>query len=249
MNLLRNRLFSSILLVLTVTLLLFIGYYFFVRRNVGLSYYIDKLNASPRDPVLGSPTYRMMREEYSVLNKKYTRGKSIVFVGDSITRRFMLDEYFPNEGLLNRGIFSDTTMGCLQRLDANINILQPVTTFILIGHNDLPYRENREIVGNIKKIVTALKGGRKYLQSILPVYGDQPEINGRILALNERLEAFCAETNRCIYIDLYSYFVDGHGVLDVKYSLDGVHLNAAGYSLWASLISSRIDNELEDAGK
>ncbi len=203
-------------------------------------YYLDSFFSRPQDAIVQSVAYVMLKEEYEQLNSLYARGEYTVFLGDSITRRFMLDEYFPAEKILNRGIFSDTTEGCLARLETNVNTLLPVKTFILIGHNDLPYRDSRQIVENIETIVRSISGGSKYLQSILPVFGDKPGINKRIVSINSELEKFCIETEGCVYIDLHSFYVDKEGGLDAKYSLDGVHLNQNGYDLWRRLIYKKI---------
>ncbi len=40
-----------------------------------------------------------------------------------------------------------------------------------------------------------------------------------------------------VYIDLYSAFVTPDNKLNLDYSIDGLHLNGAGYELWVKLIS------------
>lgn len=234
---------SRLLLLAVLFLLLFNGYYFFLRRNVGPSYYYNRLFSSPRDSILESSTYLMQREEYASLNSTHSGEGNIVFLGDSITRRFMLDEYFPEKRLLNRGIFSDTTKGCLERVDSNVNVLHPIMTFIMIGHNDLPYRENKLIVDSIRIIVDSIESGKKYLQSILPVYGDDIGSNRRIVSINNSLEEYCVHSSECIYVDLHHFFVDESGGMNNKFSLDGVHLNREGYDLWRSIILSKVNSK------
>jgi len=57
--------------------------------------------------------YQDLSEEYFYLNKNYDNKKVIVFLGDSITKRFNSDEYFKGTLVLNRGIPFDTTYGVL----------------------------------------------------------------------------------------------------------------------------------------
>ena len=70
----------------------------------------------PTDRILDDPRWRSMAAEYERLNQTYARRPAIVFLGDSITRRFPVEEYFPSPAddslvVLNRGIYSDTVLG------------------------------------------------------------------------------------------------------------------------------------------
>lgn len=49
------------------------------------------LQPAPGDePVLSHPTYRAMNAEYAELNRRLAGRRVVVFIGDSITRRFAL---------------------------------------------------------------------------------------------------------------------------------------------------------------
>ncbi len=191
------------------------------------------------EPVLSHPTYRAMCEEYAELNRRLAGRRVVVFIGDSITRRFALDEYFPGRGLINRGIFSDTTVGLWQRLGTSLGGLQIDKLFIMIGHNDLGRRSNQEIVANIKRIVERAPARRVYLQSILPVSaapGPVNRRNARIRQINQALRKMCA-TGRCHYVDLYRHFQAPGGWLAPGLSYDGVHPNFRGYQLWSEVVA------------
>ena len=79
-------------------------YYFIYRKNVTPMFYYHKFFHGLKDPVMGLVEYQDLREEYRQLNKGIHDQSVIVFLGDSITRRFKLDEYFPDIRIYNRGI-------------------------------------------------------------------------------------------------------------------------------------------------
>jgi hypothetical protein len=163
---------NSIIVTLCLGILIlsaFNIYYFFIRRNVGLDFYLSKFSGKNIDYIVETPAYIDLVEEYRNLNLSYKDRTFIVFVGDSITKRFNTDEFFKCENILNRGIYSDTTFGVLNRLDENINNLQIEKLFVMIGYNDLKDRNDTEILENIKLIVKKSRAKYKFIQSILPI--------------------------------------------------------------------------------
>jgi|GEM_PF-985145 len=233
-----------LLAALGLCLLVFNAYYFFIRRGVGPDYYLKRAFSRPSDTILDDPLYRDYAEEYQRLNAKLSGRKVIVFAGDSITRRFKLEEYFPDHPVVNRGIFSDTTLGLLKRLDHTVNNLSIGQLFIMIGYNDLRYRDNEEILRNVDQILSRCKADRIIVQSLLPVAGTRPETNARILQMNAGLQDLCRK-HRCEYLDLHRPFARGEAI-DPAYTRDGAHPNAAGYELWAGIICGVLEKRDTD---
>jgi len=235
----RTKLTLTISLFLTF-LLLFNFYYFFIKRNVGPLFYINKLTSNPLDPILEMPIYQDLVEEYQILNQIYIDKSCIVFAGDSITKRFNINELFKKNNILNRGIFSDTTLGLIERLEQNINNLKIDKLFILIGYNDLKYRDNKTIIKNIEEIVLRSSSAKKiYVQSILPVDSNRKELNLRINQINDSLNDNAIKNNY-IFINLNDRFKDVNGNLNPNLSRDGTHPNFHGYSLWFSIVKEYI---------
>ncbi len=223
---------------LALILIVFNIYYFFIWRDVGISFYIDRVFYPARDAVWMSPDYKDMVDQYENLNQSVSK-VVIVFLGDSHTVRFNVREYFPGYNVLNRGVYSDTTVGLLNRLDRNVNNLKISKLFLLIGYNDLQYRTNADILNNIAIILDRTKSKKIYLQSLLPVEANKKDINHRINDLNESLKMLCVSKG-IEFIDLHRHFLDDSGGISRKYSLDGIHLNGAGYRLWKELIQERL---------
>jgi hypothetical protein len=196
---------------------------------------VGRLFLRSEDRILESIIYQDLAEEYASLNERIKGTETTVFLGDSITKRFNVYEYFPKLPVLNRGIFSDTTEGVLSRLGGNINNLRIKHLFLMIGYNDLAYRENDQILDNISKILGHIRAEKIFVQSLLPVMGSERSKNSRIRELNASLRALCREKGH-IYIDLYQHFVNEKGMLNCEYSRDGVHPNGEGYRVWTETI-------------
>ena len=194
--------------------------------------------------------YESRIENWKLTNKLIPE-KGIVFIGDSITEDFMMNEYFQDFYVINRGIFGDTTSGVLDRMNESVYELAPVKVFILIGTNDLEKtNDSPEIIaGRIIKITEKIKSEGKntkiYIQSVYPVNKTnnkkikKTEVgkrnNKKISEINKLLEA-AADGKTVIYIDVYRELIDEENNLDIKYTLEGLHLNAEGYKKVSQLL-------------
>jgi len=222
--------------ITVVILILFNLYYFVAREYTNIAQYVEN-GFHEIDPILERTVYQDLSEEYFYLNKNYEKKSVIVFLGDSITKRLNTAEYFNDVLIINRGIPFDTTYGLKKRLSQNIKNLNIEKLFIMIGFNDLRYRNNDEILKNFKIIFSQIKAGKVFVQSILPVDSSLSEYNARIVQLNCQLKTLCEQTG-FLYIELHSYFLDKNGGLSAEYTHDGVHLNRNGNLLWAERIYS-----------
>jgi lysophospholipase L1-like esterase len=234
LNAKKNNL-AKFIFIAFIVLFVFNIYYFFAKRSVGPLYYLEKIFQTDNDNILEKSVYQSLSQEYSVLNKNYKRKDVIVFLGDSITKRFNLDEISDTDYLLNRGIFYDTTLGVLKRLNSNVNNLNIKMLFIMIGYNDLKYRDNQRILENIGNILSKARASKVIVQSLLPVDSKRKLINQRIVRLNKQIQLI-AQKKGYLYIDLHSKFVTNQGGINKRYSLDGTHPNIEGYKLWYSII-------------
>ena len=61
----------------------------------------------------------------------------VVFLGDSITDLWRLNEYFPDRDFINRGISGQMASQMLGRMKADVIDLHPAAVVILAGTNDL----------------------------------------------------------------------------------------------------------------
>ena len=165
----------------------------------------------------------------------------IIFLGNSISDNCEWSELFENPNVKNRGIGGDDTDGVLERIDEVLSS-SPKKVFILIGTNDLAYGKTVDhIIENYNKILDSISikspDTEVFIQSVLPVdeavhwtrkMSDIKLINGKLIEI-------CDERG-IVYIDLFPLFVNSENKLNPDYSIDGLHLNAAGYLLWKDYI-------------
>ena len=175
----------------------------------------------------------------------------IVFVGDSITDLFPLDDYFSglDKAVYNRGISGDTTAGVLKRLEGSVLDLEPSKIVIMIGTNDINGGvSSAKLLKNYEEIITKIKeklpNTEIYCISIIPQNEDLEtyttlnveQSTERILSVNNDLEHELADKFGITYLDLFSLVADENNRLIKTYSNDGIHLNEAGFAVWANLI-------------
>lgn len=164
---------------------------------------------------------------------------AIVFIGDSHTDMFALDEYFPDKKILNRGIGGDTVGGVLLRMGEVIG-KKPKKVFVQIGTNDMGsyrvdmMRAKRNYVGLLRQLVGSVGNSNVYVQNILPTSLDY-EYRERTREFNNFLREECIRDNIKM-IDLYSRFQKGDSLNPLYDSGDKIHLNGDGYILWSEII-------------
>jgi predicted alpha-1,2-mannosidase len=171
----------------------------------------------------------------------------IIFLGNSLTDGCEWAELFQNPNIKNRGIGGDDTDGILERLD-EVMASKPTKVFIMIGTNDLAYGKSVDyIVANYKKIIKQMLAAspdtKIYIQSELPTEDaiHTTRKNSDLMAINAQLKMLAKETNQT-YVDLFSLFVTEQNKLDLKYSLDGLHINGEGYLIWKNAIQDYIND-------
>jgi predicted alpha-1,2-mannosidase len=165
----------------------------------------------------------------------------IIFLGNSITDNAEWFELFENPNVKNRGIGGDDTDGVLGRLDEVVRS-RPDKIFLMIGTNDLAAGKSVEyIISNYRLILRRIREAspetQVYIQSILPTEDaiHTTRNNRDIMRINKELRAIAGDEG-LVYIDLFTPFATPENKLNMDYSLDGLHLNGAGYELWKKLI-------------
>lgn len=167
---------------------------------------------------------------------------NFVFLGDSITDFYPLEEFYDNLPVVNSGVSGYKTTDILSRIDSMVTIYNPTKVFLLIGTNDVPTSSEDEIVENIQQIIEEIHKKRPkakvYLESILPVNrSDDEKIdhgmvgtreNPKIQSINKKLKEYAEEEN-ITFINLYDEFVDEKNEMTLKYTTEGLHLSSLGY--------------------
>ena len=182
----------------------------------------------------------------------------VVFMGDSITQGWRLEESFPGKPYVNRGISGQSSSQMVLRFRQDVIDLKPKVVLILAGTND--FAENtgpvtdEQVEGNLESMADLATANRirVVLCSVLPAihYWWHPELANpasRIAALNRWMKAYAAEKGY-IYVDYYSAMKDAEDGLPKKLSPDGVHPSPDGYAVMAPLAEAGIEKALKRRG-
>jgi lysophospholipase L1-like esterase len=109
------------------------------------------------------------------LKKQPPEPKRVVFMGDSITDFWRLDQYFPGKPYVNRGIGGQTTPQMLVRMYPDVIDLKPAAMIVLAGTNDIARNTGPMTAELIQENIMAmtelaqLHGIKVILCSVMPV--------------------------------------------------------------------------------
>ncbi|MCQ2143868.1 MAG: GDSL-type esterase/lipase family protein [Bacteroidales bacterium] len=179
--------------------------------------------------------------------------KDIVFFGDSITDRCEWADLFGNnKHIRNRGISGDRVRWMFDRYE-QIAEGKPAKIFFLAGVNDIRNHTHAnevfmmtvELMARIHEISPKTK---IYVESLLPIRLDRPanakfqeaNLTERIDKCNGWLKEWCDTTDYVTFIDVASSLKDENGEMIGDYTIDGLHPNFLGYSVWKSLIEKYV---------
>lgn len=194
------------------------------------------------------------QEENRLLPPPDPNGRRVVFLGDSITSLWRINEYFPDEDFINRGIEGQITGQLLGRMKTDVVDLRPKAVVIQGGTfdltRDIPLVAIEDNYVSLADIAYA-NGIKVLFTSVLPVndvYKDQnPEYERSpkrpsiyIRALNDWIKALCAQRGYT-YVDFYSVLADDTGALMADATDDGLLPNPKGYRLMAPVIAKAIE--------
>jgi lysophospholipase L1-like esterase len=179
----------------------------------------------------------------------------IVFLGDSITEAWKVNQSFPGKPYVNRGISGQTAPQMLVRTFPDVIDLHPAAVIVLAGTNDIAANNGPQTMQMLEENIQAITelaekhNIKVILCSVLPVndYTAQPQTprhpTAQIVALNKWIQKYSDESG-AVYCDYYSVVADQQGFLKQGYSEDGLHPNPKGYELMAPVAQAAIDKAL-----
>ena len=179
----------------------------------------------------------------SLFNSLPKNTHSVMFLGNSITRRGPWEELFPFMRTTNRGVGGDVLRGMYNRVDDVVED-NPTAIFLMGGINDItnPSKSVDVIWKDYERLIEKLRKELPttvlYVQSTLPVTAERDRdnnINPKVAELNKYLAA-ATEKYDYKFLDLTPYMCDENGYLKSDYSIDGLHLSADGYFTWSTAL-------------
>ncbi len=186
---------------------------------------------------------------------------SVVFYGDSETYGFA---YGPGSSVWARsiapldaadfGVLSDATQNVLWRVEnGELPAAHPRVIVVQIGANNLgTLGESTQVtlagIENLVKVMHALSPTSKILLvGMLPVGTPQNVHRPEIVSINYYLARF-VDNRTTFFLDLSPALLAIDGTLNAVDNTDLVHLNAAGYQIWADDMLPLLDELLASHG-
>jgi lysophospholipase L1-like esterase len=203
-------------------------------------------------------------DRYTDANRKVQppnpKNPRVVFLGDSITDIWRLNEYFPDRDFINRGISAQITSQMLARFKADVIDLRPEAVLILGGTNDLARGVPLIAIENNYQMLTDLASLHRIkviFASVLPVSDyhktDNPGYERSttrppifINALNDWIEKLCQQRGYT-YLNYFDAVRDNRGMLQSELSDDGLHPNSKGFRVMAPIALEAIQKALKPA--
>jgi lysophospholipase L1-like esterase len=184
----------------------------------------------------------------------------VVFLGDSITDMWRLNEYFTGRDFVNRGISGQTTLQIAGRFLADVVNLKPKGVLILAGTNDIAHGiKEGEIEDNLTMLGELAKanGIKPLFASVLPVSDYHKDVDARyemtkarppaeIRRINAWIQDYCRREG-FTYVDYYGAMADASGQMPADMADDGLHPNAKGYRAMAPIALEDLNRTLATA--
>lgn len=170
---------------------------------------------------------------------------AIVFLGDSITRKWDLAAAFPQLHLANRGIAGDTTRGMLCRLQETVLNLHPKAIVLMGGINDLsqsPRGTPQTVAANVRAMLEQIRTAQPHTPVL--VCETLPSTSApqtTVAAVNAAVDAAIADFQNVQRIRTYAAFLNPDGTENRSLYVDGTHPNAAGYAVWAKIMEPKLN--------
>ena len=183
-----------------------------------------------------------------------------VFLGDSLSELWRLNEYFPGRDFINRGISGQTSIQILARFAQDVAALRPRAVLIQAGTNDIArgippnaIEDDLTMMGDLAKA----RGIKPLFASILPVSDYHKDAGpafemtkthppATIQKINQWIQDYC-RSERFTYVDYYAAMVDSSGQMQADLSDDGLQPNAKGYRVMSPIALEALGRVLSGA--
>jgi lysophospholipase L1-like esterase len=202
-------------------------------------------------PVLRTDEHHVEKHR-KILDGIRTADIDVVFLGDSITRRWednadLWETYFARFKPFNMGVGADCIQNVKWRiLNGEIDGISPKVLALLVGTNNLGDNSAREIADGIADLVGII---RKKLPSTkilsLGIFPRRPDERGidhneKIRAVNRILAAELPATG-ARFEDVGGILLDGDGLANQSLMPDGLHLDHNGYTVLGPVLVRLLD--------
>ena len=171
-----------------------------------------------------------------------------VFYGSSSFRLWEnIPRYFPGIPVVNRGFGGSTLAECLELMPRLIEPLQPATLLLYAADNDLDQGASPEKVLDLfHQFIDQLRGNFPGIPMAFISVKPSPARFwnlSKIRRANELIQAAAEAMTGVTYLDAYRLMLSpAGGSRPDLFTQDGLHMNSAGYDLWAALVRPWLEN-------
>jgi len=170
----------------------------------------------------------------------------IVFVGSSSIRLWDLEKSFPSMELINHGFGGSTIADSVHFIQPLVLALKPETIVFYAGDNDVanglsPAEVHSDFQSFVKVVREDLPESRIVFIPIKPsparwkLFAQQQEANRLIR------ESIAKDPQHLVYLDIVKPMLGADGQPRAElFQKDLLHLNEAGYALWAGLLKPEL---------
>jgi lysophospholipase L1-like esterase len=178
--------------------------------------------------------------------KKAPAPGGVVFVGSSSIRLWReLENQLSATRVINRGLGGARLADCTRYLDRLVFPHAPRLIVVYAGDNDLaegrlPKEVLNDFVRFVETVRKTLPGTRIAYISIKPSPA-RAALIAQAREANQLIRQFTAGGANLDFVDIFTPMLDERGRPRPElFQADALHLNSAGYELWASIIGPRV---------
>ena len=170
----------------------------------------------------------------------------VVFYGSSSFRRWDLEKSFPGMGLINRGFGGSQMSDAVRYLDRAVLPLEPRAIFVYEGDNDIGRGKSPEtVVADYRAFVAKARAALPEVKIVFVAIKPSIrrwELVDKMREANAQIRADAEGDDLLEYVDVDAPLLgaDGRPRADL-FVEDGLHLNDAGYAIWADLVRPHLD--------
>lgn len=176
---------------------------------------------------------------------------AVLFVGSSSIRKWQdIQNYFPNETVINRGFGGSELTDAIRYANDIIIPYHSREIVIYSGENDLAYSDSvtPEIV--LKRFETLFNIIRSAMPKVPIVYvsikpsPSREKLMPEMLEANKLIKQFLNSKSKTIFVDVYHKMLDKSGKPMPDIFLDdNLHMNAKGYHIWQKAIEPYLEKD------
>ncbi len=165
----------------------------------------------------------------------------VVFVGSSSIRLWDLHKSFPDLDAINRGFGGSQLADSVHFAPRIVLKYEPRLVVLYAGDNDIaagksPERVAEDFQDFVQEVHGRLPKTRIAYLAIKPSILRRP-LWDKMRKANALIEAACKKDDRLVFIDVATPMLGADGKPRAElFRKDGLHLNAKGYALWASIL-------------